>query len=230
MIPISRPNISAKDAQELRDTILSGWIVEGKKVKDFEDNLSKKLKQKVVTTNSGTSALMLCLLALKEENAEKNEVIILMATERNLSVFPFGFIDNVYDLYATPDTTDAAIQMEAETFYKFRKERKQWWEKNLWMTDRLLKIEIEKAANNRITLFEMIRNEAAWLFDNECEISPKKKRLIELETDLRKNYPYMKSALERSHNTKTNIDKLILKDVFDRYYKEVKDSLSSNNK
>ena len=65
MIPIVKPYIPPRDAliPELEKVIYSGYIAQGEQVEKFELKLGKYLEtNKVLTVNSGTSALHLALL------------------------------------------------------------------------------------------------------------------------------------------------------------------------
>ncbi|MCX5867830.1 MAG: DegT/DnrJ/EryC1/StrS family aminotransferase [Proteobacteria bacterium] len=72
MIPLFKPFISKTCISELRKVLYSGYIGEGKKVKEFEKLLSDHLDGYVVLVNSGTSALH---LALHITGVNKKEVI-----------------------------------------------------------------------------------------------------------------------------------------------------------
>lgn len=75
MIPLIKPFIAPKDEliPEIQKTLYSGYIAQGKKVEIFEELLETKLclnKGKVLTLNSGTSALHLALIlaGVKEDD------------------------------------------------------------------------------------------------------------------------------------------------------------------
>jgi perosamine synthetase len=64
-IPIARPNIGQEEWEALRDPIMSGWIAQGPKVKEFEEVFARRHEVKhAVAVSSGTAALHLMLLAL----------------------------------------------------------------------------------------------------------------------------------------------------------------------
>ena len=74
-IPIANPLIDLKEANAVYDTIKSGWITMGKKVKQFEEKFAKEVNAKyAVATNNGTSSLHLCLKAIDIKPGD--EVII----------------------------------------------------------------------------------------------------------------------------------------------------------
>ena len=74
-IPFSPPDMTEKEAQEVRDAILSGWITTGPRTKKLEAQISEYVHtDKTVCLNSATAALemVLHLLDLKPED----EVIV----------------------------------------------------------------------------------------------------------------------------------------------------------
>ena len=76
-IPIANPKISEEEAKAAYDVIKSGWISMGKKVKEFEENISDYLDVKyAVVMNNGTSTLNAALLAL---NIKPGDEIIVPA-------------------------------------------------------------------------------------------------------------------------------------------------------
>ena len=59
-IPVSKPTITQKEISEVVDSMKSGWITTGPKVKKFEENFKTYIKSKnAVALNSGTAALHL---------------------------------------------------------------------------------------------------------------------------------------------------------------------------
>ena len=63
MIPISKPFLSTEEAQSAYDTILSGWVTQGPKVSEFEDNFTKVTGAKyAVAVSNCTTALHLSLI------------------------------------------------------------------------------------------------------------------------------------------------------------------------
>ncbi len=65
MIPFSRQKIFKNDIDEVVRVLKSDFLTKGKKVLEFEKNLSKKVKAKfAVSCNSGSSALLLACRAL----------------------------------------------------------------------------------------------------------------------------------------------------------------------
>ncbi len=74
-IPHSKPTLGAEEIQAVSDVISSGYVAEGAVVQQFEQSFADYLDiQHAVTTNSGTAALHLALLAL--EVGPGDEVII----------------------------------------------------------------------------------------------------------------------------------------------------------
>ena len=62
-IPMSRPSIDIETENSMFDVIKSGWVSQGKKTQEFENNLSEYFSSKAVVVNNGTSALTAALLA-----------------------------------------------------------------------------------------------------------------------------------------------------------------------
>ena len=74
-IPFSPPDMTEKEAQEVREAILSGWITTGPRTKKLEQQISEYVHtEKTVCLNSATAALemVLHLMDLKPED----EVIV----------------------------------------------------------------------------------------------------------------------------------------------------------
>ncbi len=65
MIPISKPFLGEEEVEAVRATILSGWITQGPKVKEFEENFARVVKAPhACAVSNCTSALHLALLAV----------------------------------------------------------------------------------------------------------------------------------------------------------------------
>ncbi|MFC1548572.1 DegT/DnrJ/EryC1/StrS family aminotransferase [Candidatus Omnitrophota bacterium] len=65
VIPHSRPTLGKEEAQAVEEVVRSGYIAQGDKVKEFEDELARFVGVKgAVVTNSGLSALHLGLVAM----------------------------------------------------------------------------------------------------------------------------------------------------------------------
>ena len=74
-IPISRTELSASDISSVSEVLKSGWLVQGKKVKEFEDEWSQYTGAKFsIAVTSCTSAMHLSLEALGL--SEKDEIIV----------------------------------------------------------------------------------------------------------------------------------------------------------
>jgi len=195
-------------------------------------------------------------LDLKAE-VEKNEVIILFVTERNLGRFPFGFIDNLYDLYFPEKReekiihyenmikTDSAwlneiraeaknkaeevdslirnkayeyLQSECERFMKIRTERISYHERSIWNSPSMVQQDVSKAHNNGISLKEMIRLDGIFLYvEQEVETSPKKKRLKEIEDNIRTNNDVINKEIKKAEERKITLDEMIMQDSFWTY-------------
>ena len=65
MIPIAKPYLGEEEAAAARETILSGWVTQGPKVKQFEDNFAAFVSSKYAcAVSSCTTALHLALLVV----------------------------------------------------------------------------------------------------------------------------------------------------------------------
>lgn len=65
MIPVSKPNLTIEDIEAVKTCVQSGWITQGKRVKQFEDAWAAYTGVKhCIMTSSGTAALQLALSAL----------------------------------------------------------------------------------------------------------------------------------------------------------------------
>ncbi len=74
MIPISKPFLTAEEAQQAYDTILSGWITQGPKVTEFEKNIAEYVGTKyAIAVSNCTTALHLAMLV--SEISAGDEVI-----------------------------------------------------------------------------------------------------------------------------------------------------------
>jgi len=61
-IPLMKPYVSQEAVDAVADTLKSGWIGQGRRVKEFEDNFSQYTKADyAVATNTGSAALRLAL-------------------------------------------------------------------------------------------------------------------------------------------------------------------------
>jgi len=65
MIPITKPYFNNKEVEAVKSVIKSGWVVQGPKVKEFEERIAKFTGAKyAIATTSCTTALYLSLVAL----------------------------------------------------------------------------------------------------------------------------------------------------------------------
>src|SRR3989344_6086720 len=63
MIPITKPYFSAEDAKAVSNTVLSGWVTQGPRVKEFEEKFAAYIGSKyAVAVSSCTTALHLALI------------------------------------------------------------------------------------------------------------------------------------------------------------------------
>lgn len=77
-IPHNKPSINGKEMDAIKEVLSSGWIVQGEKVRLFEDNISEYIglkKGSAVALSNGTSALYLALKVLGVASPS-DEVII----------------------------------------------------------------------------------------------------------------------------------------------------------
>jgi CDP-6-deoxy-D-xylo-4-hexulose-3-dehydrase len=82
-ISLSAPAFDSKEAIRAIRTILSGWISQGPNVKNFENEFSRYIGRPIgVAVNSGSSANLLAILAVKEVYGlyDGDEVIVPAAT------------------------------------------------------------------------------------------------------------------------------------------------------
>jgi dTDP-4-amino-4,6-dideoxygalactose transaminase len=77
-IPFAKANIGQEEEQAVIDVLRSGWLTQGQKVKEFEEQFAQYVGAKyAVALNSATSALFLCLRYLKENNDKKRKDVIV---------------------------------------------------------------------------------------------------------------------------------------------------------
>jgi len=73
MIPLSKPMLNKKELGAVKKVLESGWLTEGPKNQEFEENFARFIgTREAVTCNSGASALFLAIKALNI----KGEVIL----------------------------------------------------------------------------------------------------------------------------------------------------------
>lgn len=74
-IPISKVYFDKDEERQTTEVLRSGWVMQGKKVEELEENIAKYVGVKfAVAVSSGTAALHLSMLALGV--SEKDEVIV----------------------------------------------------------------------------------------------------------------------------------------------------------
>lgn len=77
-IPLMRPWLEEKEWEVLKDVILSGWVSQGPKVKEFEQKVAEFVGAKyAVATNACTSAIH---LGLKTQNVNYGDEVIVANT------------------------------------------------------------------------------------------------------------------------------------------------------
>ena len=71
MIPVLRPDYDQQTKKELLEVLDSGWVGQGSKTFEFEEKFAQYVGAKYcIMTNSGTSALDLCLKVNKIKGGE----------------------------------------------------------------------------------------------------------------------------------------------------------------
>ncbi|MBS3052359.1 MAG: DegT/DnrJ/EryC1/StrS family aminotransferase [Candidatus Aenigmarchaeota archaeon] len=64
-VPLANAFIGEEEAKAVYDVVKSGWISQGKKVEEFENDFKRTVDAKhAIAVNNGTSALHVCLMAL----------------------------------------------------------------------------------------------------------------------------------------------------------------------
>ncbi len=77
MIPITKPMLGKEEAASVSRTILSGWVTQGPKVKEFEKKFAEYVNAKFAcAVSSCTTALHLALVAL---NVKQGDVVITVS-------------------------------------------------------------------------------------------------------------------------------------------------------
>lgn len=98
---------------------------------------------------------------------EKRDVILLMATDATLGQFPYGFIDNVYELYAPKNKEYSSLKNKEFRLYVINAFKN--IENNKYWKRQLIKNAKEKVISNEEEFFY----NAKWLY-NEKEIQNKR--------------------------------------------------------
>lgn len=74
-IPISRPSFFGREISEIKEVIKSGWIMQGPKVKEFENKVADYVGARyAIAVSSGTTALHMALLS---SGIQKNDEVLL---------------------------------------------------------------------------------------------------------------------------------------------------------
>jgi len=120
--------------------------------KVFSNNEFWFYNQQIYKSTESSKFLVSDIDILKE--VEKNDVILLMATDANLYKFGFGFIDDVYDIYYT--------KLEDRVSYKKEQRILNYMESIRENTMQNKSIQ-EKAEKNGIPFEEELRNNAKYM-------------------------------------------------------------------
>lgn len=109
----------------MMDVVQSNWLSPGPKVKEFEENFSKKHNQRYgVMVNSGTDALRIALAALKEKYGWKDGDVILVPSVTfvatvnvvlQLKLRPMLIDVGMYDFNLNPDNLDRRLSTMPDT-------------------------------------------------------------------------------------------------------------------
>jgi len=119
-IPITKPYFNSSEIEAVRDVILSGWVVQGPKVREFEALFKRFQNSKfALALNSATSGLYLALKALDIKN--RDEVIIPSFTHPATAnvVVNVGAIPVFVDI-KLPEFTIAPYEIEKKITNKTR--------------------------------------------------------------------------------------------------------------
>ena len=80
-IPVFRPSIGDKEVEAVSKVLKSGWVGQGPKVIEFENEFKKYIGcEEAIAVNSATSGLQLMIEALKHPDPERNEVVTSSVT------------------------------------------------------------------------------------------------------------------------------------------------------
>ena len=103
-IPVNKPRITFKNANDVFKSVKSGWISsEGPEVKKFETGVSKFVKRKFATAVSNGSVAL--EIAIKSLNLRKGSEVIIPNLTIISSVLPL-IRNNLTPIYADCETND----------------------------------------------------------------------------------------------------------------------------
>lgn len=97
-----------------------------------------------------------------QKEVEKNEIIMLISTEANLYRFSWGFIDNLYRIYAK-DKSDTGPSCPT------REDRMNHYRQMIRSDEGWMKSIRVKAADNGVSVDEMIEKDAAYMLEKELK-------------------------------------------------------------
>lgn len=99
-IPHNRPTFNRREAREITRVVKSGWVAQGKKVKEFEEKFCEYMglpQGHAVAVSSGSSALFIAILALEATGQKIGLPVYTCAAVNNAVTMAGGesvFIDN----------------------------------------------------------------------------------------------------------------------------------------
>src|SRR5262249_42212899 len=103
MIPFHRPSIGEAEIAEVADTLRSGWLTTGPKVRQFEQLFGAYVSaRRAVAVSSGTAALQLALEAIRLERGDEVIIPTYTFTATAEAVASFGAGPSLAD--CRPDT------------------------------------------------------------------------------------------------------------------------------
>ncbi len=181
---------------------------------------------------------------------EKQQVIMLMATEKNMWRYSFRFIDNAFEIYG-PKTilekqkyyksiintdkelltvlevkaanekkdvseiinreADRQIKLEKEKMKSLREIRIRFYINQIKTTPSLFNMVKEKIKGTKVSLEEGILTDAKWLYNNENP--DPMQRLLDIEESIRSNKELMQTEVEKAKAHNLSIDDMIKSDA-----------------
>lgn len=151
-----------KDASRTKPKVLSvsdsyWWCLVGQDIpENIFDSDTYWFYNREVILNNVKQSYEVKDLDFKAE-IDKQDVIVMMATEATLALFPYGFIDNVIKTYHL-------MPNEAGETFAGRVKK---YENNIRTSPEWLKSVEEKASNNNVAIDAQIHKDAVWLAEQD---------------------------------------------------------------